>query len=414
MKIKSKEQIIQHFFSGNKDNQLIGVENEKFLFKKKSNERAEYSDLLKVFNIFIQKFNWQPIKEDENIIGLKKNGKMITLEPGNQIELSGSQLSNIHEVCSESYEFQEKLNLASEDIGLKTLSVGYDPFSNIDKIPDNPKKRYKVMTKEMPKNGYLSLEMMYQTAGTQINIDYKSEEDFKKKFKVASYLTPLSTALFANSAIKENKFSGYLSYRSKIWQSTSRAGLPEIFLDEMSFEKYADFVLNYPLLFFKKNNEYLFPEGKTYFDLIKQDEADKQNLELHLSTIFTEVRLKSYIEIRSLDACEWDCHCAGPAFFIGLLYGNLDESYEIINKWQKKSVLEAYFNSPSKGFNTEIEGKNILYWSDIFTKISKEGLKNRNKLNSKNNNETIYLKNIDTMIIKKSTKAEDSVKNLKK
>ena len=208
MKIKSKEQIIEHFFSGNKPNQLIGVENEKFLFKKKGNERAEYSDLLKVFNIFIQKFNWQPIKEDENIIGLKKNGKMITLEPGNQIELSGSQLSNIHEVCSESYEFQEKLNLASEDIGLKTLSVGYDPFSNIDKIPDNPKKRYKVMTKEMPKNGSLSLEMMYQTAGTQINIDYKSEEDFKKKFKVASYLTPLSTALFANSAIKENKFSG--------------------------------------------------------------------------------------------------------------------------------------------------------------------------------------------------------------
>ena len=290
MKIKSKEQIIEHFFSGNKPNQLIGVENEKFLFKKKSNERAEYSDLLKVFNIFIQKFNWQPIKEDENIIGLKKNGKMITLEPGNQIELSGSQLSNIHEVCSESYEFQEKLNLASEDIGLKTLSVGYDPFSNIDKIPNNPKKRYKVMTKEMPKNGTLSLEMMYQTAGTQINIDYKSEEDFKKKFKVASYLTPLSTALFANSAIKENKFSGYLSYRSKVWQSTSRAGLPEIFLDEMSFEKYADFVLDYPLLFFKKNNEYLFPEGKTYLDLIKQDEADKQNLELHLSTIFTEVR----------------------------------------------------------------------------------------------------------------------------
>ena len=115
-----------------------------------------------------------------------------------------------------------------------------------------------------------------------------------------------------------------------------------------------------------------------------------------------------------MDACEWDCHCAGPAFFIGLLYGNLDESYEIINKWQKKSVLEAYFNSPSKGFNTEIEGKNILYWSDIFTKLSKEGLKRRNQLNSKKRDETIYLKNIDKMIIKKSTKAEDSIKNLVK
>ena len=124
------------------------------------------------------------------------------------------------------------------------------------------------MTKEMPKNGPLSLEMMYLTAGTQINIDYKNEEDFKKKFKVASYLTPLSIALFSNSAIKENKFSGYLSYRSNVWQKTSRAGLPEVFLDEMSFEKYADFVLDYPLLFLQKNNEYLFPEGKTYLSLI--------------------------------------------------------------------------------------------------------------------------------------------------
>jgi len=412
MKIKSKQQIIEHFISGNKPDQFIGVENEKFLFKKKSNERADYSDLLKIFNFFTSKFNWEPIKEDENIIGLKKNGKMITLEPGNQIELSGSQLSNIHEVCSESYEFQEKLNLACENFDLKTLSVGFDPFSSIDKIPNNPKKRYKVMTKEMPKNGSLSLEMMYQTAGTQINIDYKNEEDFKKKFKVASYLTPISIALFSNSAIKENKFSGYLSYRSKVWQNTSRAGLPEIFLEEMSYEKYADFVLNYPLLFYQKNNEYLFPDGKTYSDLIKQNEADKSNLELHLSTIFTEVRLKSYIEIRSLDACEWDCHCAGPAFLIGLLYGNLNETYEIINKWKKKDILDAYFNSPSKGFGTEIDGKSILDWSDIFLKLSKEGLKFRNQLNSKKNNEEIFLKKVNSMITKKSTKAEDSLKNI--
>ncbi len=182
----------------------------------------------------------------------------------------------------------------------------------------------------------------------------------------------------------------------------------------MSFEKYADFVLNYPLLFYQKNNDYLFPDGKTYYDLIKQGEADKNNLKLHLSTIFTEVRLKSYIEIRSLDACEWDCHCAGPAFLIGLLYGNLNESYEIINKWKKKDILKAYFDSPSKGFSTEIDGKSILYWSDVFSKLSKEGLKFRNQLNSKKNNEAVYLKNIDNMITKKSTKAEDSIKNLNK
>ena len=411
MKIKSKDQVIEHFISGSKSDQFIGVENEKFLFKK-NNQRADYSDLLKIFEFFILKFNWQAIEEEKNIIGLKKNGKMITLEPGNQIELSGSQLSNIHEVCSESYDFQEKLNLACKKFDLKTLSVGYDPFSNIDKTPNNPKKRYKIMTKEMPKNGSLSLEMMYQTAGTQINIDYKNEDDFKKKFKVISFLTPLSVALFSNSAIKENKFSGYLSYRSKVWQNTSRGGLPKIFLEDMSFEKYADFFLNYPLLFLQKNNEYLFPEGRTYYDLIKQDEADKKNLELHLSTIFTEVRLKKYIEIRSLDACEWDCHCAGPAFFIGLLYGNLDECYKIINKWDKKDILEAYSVSPTKGFSTMIGGKSILYWADVFLKLSKDGLKERNSINLKKNNETVYLKNIESMIKRKSTKAEDVIRNL--
>ena len=362
MKIESKEQIINYFISGNKNEQLIGVENEKFLFKTNSNKRAEYSDLLKIFTIFIDRFDWQPIKEDNNIIGLKKNGKAITLEPGNQIELSGEKLTNIHEVCAESFEFQDKLNLASKEVNLKTLSVGYDPFSNLDNIPNNPKKRYRVMTKEMPRNGKLSLDMMYLTAGTQINIDYKSEDDFKKKFKVISYLTPLSIGLFSNSAIKENKFSGFLSYRSKVWQNTSRGGLPEIFLNNISFEMYADFILNFPLLFLKKKNEYLFPEGKTYSDLIEEGLADEKNLELHLSTIFTEVRLKKYIEIRSLDACEWNCHCAGPAFFVGLLYGNIDEVYQIIKDWNKNEIMNAYFESPKKGLQTEIKGKSFLEW----------------------------------------------------
>ena len=409
MKIESKEQIINYFTSGNKNEQLIGVENEKFLFKRNSNKRAEYSDLLKIFTIFIDRFDWQPIKEDNNIIGLKKNGKAITLEPGNQIELSGEKLTNIHEVCAESYEFQDKLNLASKEVNLTTLSVGYDPFSNLDNIPNNPKKRYRVMTKEMPRNGKLSLDMMYLTAGTQINIDYKSEDDFKKKFKVISYLTPLSIGLFSNSAIKENKFSGFLSYRSKVWQNTSRGGLPEIFLNNISFEMYADFILNFPLLFLKKKNEYLFPEGKTYSDLIEEGLADEKNLELHLSTIFTEVRLKKYIEIRSLDACEWNCHCAGPAFFVGLLYGNIDEVYQIIKDWNKNEIMNAYFESPKKGLQTEIKGKSFLEWGKIFLDLSKKSLLNRNFKNKNNNDESIFLKNIEQIIKEKKTKAEKTL-----
>ena len=249
MEINSKDQIINYFLSGAKKNVFIGVENEKFLFQEKNNVRATYSDIKKVFEIFKKKFEWKEVKENENIVGLKIDGKSISLEPGNQIELSGNKLSNIHEVCSESYDFQNQLDQICKETGLKTMSIGYDPITKLSNAPKNPKQRYKLMTKEMPKGGKLSLNMMYQTSGTQINLDYLSEDDFKKKFKIISYLTPISIAIFANSTILENKPSGYLSYRSKVWQNTSRGGLPKIFLEKMDFEKYSDFARRSELFF---------------------------------------------------------------------------------------------------------------------------------------------------------------------
>ena len=229
MKINTKEDIINYFQSGNKKSLLIGVENEKFLLEKDTSKRANYEQIKNILN-YLKKFGWEEILEDINIIGLNKDGQSITLEPGNQIELAGALCNNIHEVCSESYNFQKQLDEACEKFNLKTLSIGYDPTTDIADVPNNPKKRYKVMTREMPKNGELSLEMMYQTCGTQINLDYTSEQDFIKKFKVISYLTPLTIALFSNSAIKKSKPTGFLSYRSKVWQNTSRGGLPKVFL----------------------------------------------------------------------------------------------------------------------------------------------------------------------------------------
>jgi len=181
MEINSKDQIINYFLSGAKKNVFIGVENEKFLFQEKNNVRATYSDIKKVIEIFKKKFEWKEVKENENIVGLKIDGKSISLEPGNQIELSGDKLSNIHEVCSESYDFQNQLDQICKEIGLKTMSIGYDPITKLSNAPKNPKQRYKLMAKEMPKGGKLSLNMMYQTSGTQINLDYLSEDDFKKK-----------------------------------------------------------------------------------------------------------------------------------------------------------------------------------------------------------------------------------------
>ena len=211
----------------------------------------------------LYEFGWKPILENKNIIGLKKSGKSITLEPGNQIELSGDQLNNIHEACSESQDYLFEIKQVIKKLNLKIVSAGFDPISKISEVPNNPKQRYEVMTKDMPNGGELSLDMMYRTCGTQLNVDYNSEKDFVKKFKIVNSIVPISIALFANSSIVEKKNSSYLSYRSKVWQNTSRGGLPEAFFDNMDFEKYADFTINFPMLFIQKDNEYI--SGKKLF-----------------------------------------------------------------------------------------------------------------------------------------------------
>ena len=417
MFINSKEDLINYFHQGAKKDLLIGVENEKFLFDGSTNSRATYQKINQVLN-YLKKFGWKEIKEGKNIIGLSQNGKNISLEPGNQIELAGTKLKNIHEMCSESFVFLDQMKKTCNDLNLKMISVGFDPITKIENVPKNPKQRYKIMTIEMPKHGKSSLEMMYQTCGTQVNLDYNSESDFKIKFKLASFLTPVSVALFANSPIKAMKLSNFLSYRSKIWQNTSRGGLPEIFLEDMDFEKYVDMSLNMPLLFILQNSKYINTEGKTFKDFIngniKEIENKKPTLkdfEIHLATIFTEVRLKQYIEIRSLDACEWDCHCAGPAFYTGLLYGNLDEAYEIINKWNKSDVMNAYVEAPEKGLNTMINNKSILEWSKILLNLSKKGLQKRNIKNKSGKDESIFLKNIENTLLNKKTKAEKTIED---
>ena len=183
----------------------------------------------KMFSALLE-FGWNPIYEKKNIIGLNKGGKNITLEPGNQIELSGDKLDNIHEACAESHDYLFELKQVTRKLNISIVSAGFDPISKLNEIPNNPKNRYKLMTKSMPLGGKLSLDMMYRTCGTQLNIDYSSEKDFIKKFKVINSIVPISIALFANSSIVEKKKSDFLSYRSKVWQNTSRGGLPKIFL----------------------------------------------------------------------------------------------------------------------------------------------------------------------------------------
>jgi glutamate--cysteine ligase len=420
--ISKKEHLIKYFESGIKslNNSKIGVEHEKFLFDLNTNKRVDYHTILKMFNALYE-FGWKPILENENIIGLKKNGKSITLEPGNQIELSGDQLNSIHEACSESQDYLFEIKQVIKKLNIKIVSAGFDPISKISEIPNNPKKRYAIMTKDMPSGGSLSLDMMYRTCGTQLNLDYNSEEDFIKKFKVINSIVPISIALFANSSLVEKNNSGYLSYRSKVWQNTSRGGLPEIFFDNLNFEKYSDFVINFPLLFIQKDKEYISGKNYLFSDFMNGKIKELENrlptendLTTHLSTIFTENRLKKYIELRSMDSCGWDCLCAGPAFNTGILYGNLEEAFELISKWDKNKIINAYLEAPKKGFNTQLMGKDLFHWASKLMDISRKGLKKRDIIGKGGYNETNYLKHLEKIIENKTTNADHMIDKFSK
>ena len=412
MDIKNKAQFIEYFSKGTKSlNQLkIGVEHERFLFEGKIKKRITYLTLKKLFEN-LKSSGWQPLYEKENIIGMKRGNQQITTEPGLQCELSGAPLENIHQVCSESSKFLKEIESASKGLDINTVSIGFDPFNNLGDVPRSPKTRYKIMTNEMPKGGKQSLEMMYRTCGIQINYDYTSENNFEKIFRLGNYLTPLTIALYSNSPFESGKPTGYYSYRNKIWQKTSRSGIMPIAFENITFEKYFDHIIEYPILFAIRD-KYIEPNGQSFKDFILgnfsnlKDKANLKDFETHLATIFTEVRLKQFIEVRSIDTCDWGCICNGPAFFTGLLYGALDESYDVIKSWKKEDVMEAYLQSPKKGLETELGGKKLYQWGKIFLDIAKSGLIKRKELNSSGKNETIYLKHLEDIINRKTNRAQ--------
>ena len=420
--ITTKEHIIKHFESGIKEKKdfKIGIEHEKFLFNKKDDTRIDYLKIKEMFSALLE-FGWNPILEKGNIIGLNNRDKNISLEPGNQIELSGEKLNHIHEACAESQDYLFELKQVTTKLGIEIVSAGFDPISKLNDIPNNPKQRYELMTKDMPLGGELSLDMMYRTCGTQLNIDYNSEKDFVKKFKIANSIVPISIALFANSSIVEKKKSDFLSYRSKVWQNTSRGGLPKIFLENLDFEKYANFIINFPILFIQDKEDYISGKRYVFNDFmngkigeINNRLPNENDLSIHLSTIFTENRLKKYIELRSMDTCGWDCLCAGPAFNIGILYGNLDETFDLVSKWEKDKIINAYLEAPKKGFNTQLMGKDLLYWASTLLELSKKGLENRDILNKSKKNETLFLNHLKKIIDNKKTNADHMINKFSK
>jgi len=410
----NKQNLIKYFENGIKSNAnlKIGTEHEKFILNKDTFLPLKYDEENGINNIFLSLIDlgWKPIIEgkEETIIGLKQNEQNISLEPAGQFELSGQPLRNIHETCSEITTHLNQMKELSKKHNFILLGLGVEPKLNLDNFPWMPKKRYNIMKNYMPKVGNNGLDMMQRTCSTQINFDFISEKDMIKKFRVLLSLESLGTAIFANSPFSKNKLTDFKSLRSFYWMNTDnqRTGItPFVFNENFNFETYVDYALDVPMYFIERNKKYIDVAGCNFRDFLngKLDKipgefATEGDWESHLTTLFPQVRLKKYLEIRSMDACSWDQICAQPAFWTGLLYDqdSLDEIYSIIKEWDSNDRDYLYKNVPKYGLNTKFKKGTILDLAKKVLKISLSGLKKRNYISSNNeNDERQYLQSVE-------------------
>jgi glutamate--cysteine ligase len=387
--INHKAQLIEYFERGSKPPEKwgIGTENEKFLFRRKDYHRLRFDQdggILKILNK-MEEDGWQPITENNTTIGLRKNGASITLEPGGQFELSGENFSTIHETYRETRKHFQELSTISRQFDFFSLPMGVDPFSKMEEVPWVPKERYRWMKNYMPGKGELGLEMMTNTASTQVNLDYACESDMVKKMRVSQALQAVVTAIFANSAFSGGKPNGYLTYRSHIWNHTDpdRCGfLPFIFEEGFGFERWVDYLLDIPMYYIYRNGNYSAANGLTFRDFFQGKhtlKATMEDWETHVSTIFPDVRLKQFIEMRGADASCASHIAAVSALWVGLLYDSqsLDEAYALISNWDLNTMQELRSQVPVKALNASSGDLHAGTIAKQIFRIASDGLTRR-------------------------------------
>ncbi len=383
-----------------KNNWSIGTEHEKFGFIDQSLEPINFNNIEKIFNLLSENYSWEKVLEDNKVISLKKNGSSITLEPGGQLELSGAPLKNLFETCKEVNTHKDELNEVCKSLGISFMGMGVLPKWDLSKIEIMPKKRYKIMSKYMPKVGEHGLDMMMRTTTIQANFDFSSEEDMKKKMRVAQSIQPCVVALYANSPFINGRLTKFQSFRSYIWTKTDpdRTGLLKfIYENDFSFEKYVDYLLDIPMYFIIRDKKYINCTDKTFREFINNEEsnfiANLDDWKNHLTTVFPEVRLKSYIEVRGADGGPWSRVCALPAFWTGILYDEdiLNTTWEQVKHWKFSDIENFYINVRTNGLNSLTpDGESLNKFIEKMLKYSKMGLNNRNIFRNEHN-ESIFL-----------------------
>ena len=406
--IESRDQLIASFAGGEKpkDAWRIGTEHEKFVYANGDHHAPSYDEPSGIRALLgeLEQYGWKPVMEGGNAIAMSGPDGSISLEPAGQFELSGAPLDSLHETCAETGRHLEQVKAAGEKLGIGFLGLGMWPDKTRAELPTMPKGRYAIMLRHMPRVGSMGLDMMLRTCTIQVNLDYASEADMVKKFRVGLALQPLATALFANSPFTEGRPNGMLSYRSHIWSDTDphRTGmLPFVFEDGFGYERYAEYALDVPMYFVYREGKYIDAAGLSFRDFLKGElsvlPGEKPTLDDwtdHLSTAFPEVRLKTFLEMRGADGGPWNRICALPALWVGLLYdqGALDAAWDLVKDWtidERQALRDAV---PRLALNAPIAGGGTL--RDIAGQvldIAGAGLSARARFNRAGDNETGFL-----------------------
>ncbi len=401
----------------------IGTEHEKFIFSLDRLSPVAYdgdSGIEAILHYLSKTYDMKPSREQEKIIALKtKDGASISLEPGGQFELSGNIVKTIHHSCVETNKHLEQMLDVTAKLGLGMLGSGFHPTASRADINWMPKGRYKIMREYMPKVGNLGLDMMLRTCTIQTNLDYRDEKDMRRKFKTSLALQPVATALFANSPIRDGRLTNIQSNRALVWTDTDpdRCGVPAcVFEPNFGYERWVDYVLDVPMYFIHRNGEYLNVAGKSFRRFLSSDykneffgcTASMSDFEDHITTLFPDVRLKGYLEMRGADGGPWSIICALPALWVGLLYDS--EAFEraegIANQFTHKDVVNARISAAKNGLKGQIGSQSILQLASQLIEIAEIGLKNRGNLNKKGEDETIFLKPLKTIINSGLTQAD--------
>ncbi|HVL19965.1 MAG TPA: glutamate--cysteine ligase [Amaricoccus sp.] len=422
-RIESREDLLAVFAAGEKPRAdwRIGTEHEKFVYRRADHRAPAYDEPGGIRDLLMAmtRFGWRTVEENGSVIALAGPDGAVSLEPAGQLELSGAQREHLHQTCLEAGRHLAQVKAIGDEVGVGFLGLGMWPDKTRGELPVMPKGRYRIMLDYMPKVGSLGLDMMLRTCTIQTNLDYESEADMAKKFRVGLALQPLATALFANSPFTEGKPNGFLSFRSHIWSDTDpdRTGmLPFVFEDGFGYERYLDYALDVPMYFVFRDGRYIDAAGQSFRDFLAGrlpalpgEKPMVSDFTDHLSTLFPEVRLKSFLEMRGADGGPWSRICALPAFWVGLLYDEaaLAAAWDEVKAWSIEERQRLRDAVPKLGLRATTPGGESLHALGVrILAIAEGGLNARARLNASGDNESGFLDPLREVLASGKTPAE--------